>query len=378
MNYDVQKALNREKISKYKTNDAGSVDFYPAYIQLEQTNKCNARCIMCNHFYTGNKGAEDLSPEIEEKISTILPYCETLMLNGDGEPFLSFNISNRIRRFAQYEVKVGTNTNLCYIPSDCWELFQNSFAFLNISCDGADKDTFELIRQGLDYRTFLQNLYHLNEVAPKLRKNLDCVVMRQNIHQVKEIVKFATDNSFNSVRFHRLGVNPCIGNEDDSDVNFIDYAAKTMVEAFEFAKELHIDMQCPIYPKTDMKSFSKLSIQEHRAIIERRREIAIKKYGHLSLANDYLSEKVSTVEQMNGRWLANKNCQWAIERCYIDIKGNVSMCCFNVKKTFGNLHEMSFDEIWNGENYRFFRKQMSDGYLPSFCKTCNWIKESKF
>lgn len=52
------KAENRKKILDYVvgSND-GKADFYPRYIQIEQTNKCNARCIMCNHFYLANNGA---------------------------------------------------------------------------------------------------------------------------------------------------------------------------------------------------------------------------------------------------------------------------------------------------------------------------------
>jgi len=77
-------------------------------------------------------------------------------------------------------------------------------------------------------------------------------------------------------------------------------------------------------------------------------------------------------------WNAGKACQWALERCYVDIRGNVTTCCYNMRKNMGSLMEKSFDEIWNGEEYKEFRKLMSKGILPGFCSECNWIKESKF
>ena len=80
---------NRKRINNYQVQDLeGKVDFYPAYIQIEQTSRCNAECIMCNHFYLGNRGCNDIDLSVIEKIEPILPYCETIMLNGDGEPFL--------------------------------------------------------------------------------------------------------------------------------------------------------------------------------------------------------------------------------------------------------------------------------------------------
>ena len=56
-------------------------------MQIEMTNRCNANCIMCIHFYLDIKGASDISDTIMNRLDSILPYCETVMLNGDGEPF---------------------------------------------------------------------------------------------------------------------------------------------------------------------------------------------------------------------------------------------------------------------------------------------------
>ena len=89
----------------------------------------------------------------------------------------------------------------------------------------------------------------------------------------------------------------------------------------------------------------------------------------LTLQDDYYSEKLTEKELSCRLWNAGKVCQWAIERCYIDINGNVSTCCFNMKKNMGSLMEYTFDEIWNGDEYVTFRKNMAEQLLPRVLQT---------
>lgn len=372
------KAENRKKILDYVvgSND-GKADFYPRYIQIEQTNKCNARCIMCNHFYLANNGANDISSAVMNQLVSIMPFCETIMLNGDGEPFLSSNIVENIKVMSMFGVEIGTNTNLCYIPDELWGYLNSSFKFLNISCDGATKKTYEMIRRGLSFDCFLSNLAKLGRIAPGLKKNIDCVVMKQNILELPQIVKLAADYGITNVKFHRLGINPCIGNQDDE----VEYYYALLYEKMKIAKEvgenLHVTVNFPNFERR--QNIDKLLEKETFGIeVEKRFGQASSLYGGLSLETDYYSE-LATMEQIKKQqWCSGKICQWAIERCYIDLKGNVTTCCFNMKKYMGNLLEKSFDEIWNGETYRELRKMMAELKLPDFCRKCNWIKESRF
>ena len=216
LEYQDAKAENRRRITAYlETLTEHKVPFYPAYLQVEQTSRCNAECIMCNHFYLGNRGCADISGPILEKLTPILPYCETVMLNGDGEPFLSPTIVSSIERYHQYGVRIGTNTNLSCLPEPVIPYLSKAFGFLNISCDGCTAQTYEMIREGLSFETFRRNLAVLEQRAPELPKFLDCVVMKQNLMELPGIVRLAHAYGVGHVKFERLGVNPMIGNEAD-------------------------------------------------------------------------------------------------------------------------------------------------------------------
>ena len=45
------KAIRQFEAAPPRADDGwdGSVDFFPRYLQIEHTTRCNARCIMCNH-----------------------------------------------------------------------------------------------------------------------------------------------------------------------------------------------------------------------------------------------------------------------------------------------------------------------------------------
>ncbi|MEE1086822.1 MAG: radical SAM protein [Schaedlerella sp.] len=371
------KLKNVEKIQSYRRSEDGRVDFYPRYIQLEHTNRCNAQCIMCNHFYLENKGASDISEEIIQKVEPVLPYCQVLMLNGDGEPFLCKNIENYIELYRKYGVRVSTNTNFGHIPEKLWSLFEDGFDLLNISCDGAKKKTFEYIRKGLDFDRFCNNLDRLNETAPVLRKHLDCVVMRQNIQEVTEIVDFAKERGFEKVKFHMLGVNPCIGNQRDSAREFLNLAVYHMSLAKEEAEKIGIAIEVPEeLNRLDLLQIPQNEFDDGMSLDREEKKRHVQKYfGDQSLNCDYLKNKASQEMVENASFCAGKICQWAVERCYIDLNGNVTTCCYNTRYHFGNLKEQSFEEIWNGELYRAFRRSMAEGRLPYWCRECNWLRE---
>lgn len=382
VNYEELKIKNREKIAEYSQNPVtGNVTFFPAYLQVEQTNRCNAQCIMCNHFYLGNNGCADISEYVLDMITPILPYCETVMLNGDGEPFLSKNIELSIQRYHQYGVKIGTNTNLSYLPDHLLPYLRETFGFLNISCDGCTRETYEMIRAGLSFDIFLKNLSRLGKEAPGLIKCFDCVVMKQNIGELPGIVRLAHEYGIQKVKFQRLGVNPVIGNNSDRAELYYDHLSRQICAAKAEGEKLGIQVVCLGYEK-DVNAAdidpSELSAEYLAAEISERKEDAVRKNGTRILEDDYYSERIEENDFNTGLWNAGKICQWAMERCYIDLKGNVTTCCFNMKKNFGSLFEKSFGEIWNGEEYIEFRKLMSSKMLPSFCRECNWIKESVF
>ena len=53
----------------------------------------------------------------------------------------------------------------------------------------------------------------------------------------------------------------------------------------------------------------------------------------------------------------------------IDPNGNVLPCGF-IRKSFGNVFQEPVEEIWNGKEFRTFRRMLLGGNLLPVCKRC--------
>lgn len=63
--------------------------------QIESTDYCNSKCIMCEHYFTHNKQAEILSMETLEHMRDAIQLSRRINLNGMGEPFISKLVNSR-------------------------------------------------------------------------------------------------------------------------------------------------------------------------------------------------------------------------------------------------------------------------------------------
>ncbi|GHV15043.1 hypothetical protein FACS189491_11880 [Spirochaetia bacterium] len=70
------------------------------------------------------------------------------------------------------------------------------------------------------------------------------------------------------------------------------------------------------------------------------------------------------------RFLAMKKCQAVMNDFTITLDGSVVPCCydFNNFHVFGNIFKQNVLDIWFGESYRKFRKDVKKGKIPEFCK----------
>jgi len=57
--------------------------------------------------------------------------------------------------------------------------------------------------------------------------------------------------------------------------------------------------------------------------------------------------------------------------------GAVHPCCQvlgrDVEATLGNVHDNTFEEIWNGESYEALREGHRTGNYPSYCESCDFL-----
>lgn len=350
--------------------------YYPMRMQIEHTSFCNARCIMCFHYYMHNRAAQHMDASVYAKVREWLPFVRVVGLHGFGEPFLAPDLPNYLKDYHHFGIRLFTNTNLSVLP-DYLGQYYDDFDFINISCDGVSREVFEGIRQNISFDTFIQNVRRLRREAPKVKLVLAAVLMRQNLHQCEQFVHLASDLGLDRVTFSKVGINYAIGNYEDSVDNYPETLQRRLDSAIEAGQKLGVQV---IVPRRD-DEVSRAPISDALT----KETIALQSLSFWSHHPEDALERILQTKRTNPQLYARVNekcysstdrairgvCDWMTSDIYISAVGRVGFCCSNYRYYIGDLRNESLDAIWQGEHYSNMIHSFQSGYLPSFCQYCN-------
>ena len=310
---------------------------YPFNIEIEITNRCNKKCIICEHTYW-NEQNRDLSFEDFKKIVDQFPKLKWVNLTGEGDAFLNKDYLKMIEYLKAKDIPVFLVDSFDLINEDiARELINLGVDGIWISWDGATKETYEKIKAGCSFERSLNNIKKLIELKKKMNSPIPelCfryVVTTLNVHEMPKFVELV----------HSLGDRDSLG--DGSGVEF----AGLLV--FDEVKHLVVEE----IPEGIL-----------RATIKKAKELDV----YVGFAH------------------ASKSKLPPLERCrawsepYIMMGGYVLPCCAVLqnndrdllrKYSFGNILETSFMEIWYSERYKKFREMIPNRRekVPILCKGC--------
>ncbi len=352
----------------------------PMNMQIEHTSFCNARCIMCFHYYYANKMAFNMEESVFFKCQKWLPFVRLVGLHGFGEPFLSPNLSMYLDDYHYYGVKLYTNTNLSIIPPYLHEYYSD-FQFINISCDGATKEVFEGIRQNMSFEKFIKNIKKVRKEAPDLQLNFSVVLMRQNLYQCEQMVRLAAELGINKVMFSKVGINYVIANYEDSVDEYPKTLRNNLKVAYETGLKLGVEVLVPCSIKELYEDIDKNKLDDEQDKIEKipfwnrsEQEVLCNVHGS-DCTNLQLEREISNECFCPTSRMVKGICDWITNNIYISATGRVGFCCSNFKYFIGDLNYESLDEIWNGDNYRRLTEVFKTGKLPFFCRNCNLLEK---
>lgn len=354
---------------------------YPDFFQIESTNYCNSKCIMCEHYFTHNKEAQIISMETLEHMRDAIQLSRRINLNGMGEPFISKLIKKQIDMYVLYGNKIVANTNLSILDDELIERISKDFEWLAISIDGAKKETYESVRIGMSYETLISNLYKLKERVPHVKKVISMVMMRQNVCEMPELVELAHKVGINQVVFLNLNPNLIIGNTRDEMHNYPKVAEYYSVKALEKGEELGVHVVA-----ANASSLNRgIKFDEIQEELNKMQSIPMWKIAQeeilatAKVVNKYLethdqeqNTTVPTTVKCSGV------CDWLLKNCYTNLHGDISMCCRNLIYRAGNIDkEGKFLSVWNAPLLQKSREIFYSGYVPDSCLKCGMIESGE-
>ena len=171
----------------------------PEYVQIENTNHCNGRCVFCPHDrMKRSKGFMDFG--LFERIvrQCVEAGVRRIGVHNFGEPLLDKAIVRRIGRAKELGIpEVMMYTNAVLLEGElAEEVLHSGLDELYVSVDGYDEEDYSKLRLGLDRARVEANLRAFME-AKRAAGTGPKVIVKANVHAPvdKERARRAVDRA---------------------------------------------------------------------------------------------------------------------------------------------------------------------------------------
>ncbi|MDR1241380.1 MAG: radical SAM protein [Deltaproteobacteria bacterium] len=299
---------------------------FPKRVHVVLSHTCNLWCRICRE-------APFSGPVMEmalfDKIAgECFAFATELRLDSGGEILLNNRLPSILRRAAEYGLPIFASSNgMLLTPKKARLIAESTVHHIQISVDSPVKETLEWIRRGANFERIKRGLRNLvrarKDVGRPFLISIHAAVMRENVRQLPDLVRFASELGIEGVTACHLFAHDCMG----------------------------IDSSC---------FWSQAEYDDMRArAIELARSLDSFFYGPQPFA-----------EAAENNCIAGW-CDYPEYGTYINPDGTVMPCCIAPNFPLGVMNTQSFTEIWNGERYEMLRRTYrTDAPSLARCKAC--------
>lgn len=190
---------NETKAKKNFENNQEIVDHFPLFLQMEFSDNCNFRCVMC--YYEFKPPYSFIPENAVDKLLDISKYATTLSLMG-GEVFMNKRDLDFIDKYTPQEgAFMGFITNASYLDDMMIERIKKfKRMWMQISIDGTEKHVFEKVRRRGQWEIVDANIHRVVKVSKELQVtgydwniNLAYVVMASNFANLAHAINYAIE-----------------------------------------------------------------------------------------------------------------------------------------------------------------------------------------
>lgn len=304
----------------------------PEKVMISSTDYCNLKCKFCWR-HAKNKKYRQLS---FKKINEILKDCKelgtkTIDLTGGGEAFFRSDMLRILKLIKDYGFIGALTTNGALLnKAKIEEIVKMGWDDISISLDSHDSKINDYIRGDDVFQKVMTTIKDFEKTKKKFKSNfpflrINIVINRLNYTNLDKIVELVDNLGIKAINFSTLvefGTNKEFWMRE---VNKKDLK-KNLLKTFQKSKKLGIH--------TNLNSIMEFGVLEH--------------------------EKP---EFCFAPWLM----------VFINASGKVMVCCTLAtlhSNIIGDIKNLSFKDIWFGNEMEKFRKNVKQSKLPEECKKC--------
>lgn len=308
-------------------------------VSIDTTSVCNLRCTICSLDENyGNQGVMTL--ETFGRLSEDLPSLRQLAFSSSAEPLMNRDLPEMLKRAKGAGIgATSLTTNGTFLDEETARtLISGGLSALEISIDGATKETFEETRVGAKFETVIENVGRLVDLKAELLSatphvSIRFVLRRQNLHELEAMLDLARSLSVNHVV-----------------VNGLEPYTSEMAEETLYGPEIDSELE-----------------QRFRALAARGLRLGMR-----------VDLPALTPEPID-------DCTLIENSCIVLWDGTVVPCSplaydrsvywqtephRHKQRSFGNIHDQSLMEIWRSPEYVEWRRDLVDGVVHEECETC--------
>jgi len=275
------------------------------------------------------------------------PDLQKIHLQGLGEPMMHPRFFDMVRYATDKGIQVTINTNLTLLNPERTERLVNSgLDHLYFSIDGSTAETYERIRKRAHYDRVLRNAEMLLETRKRLgnelpRLSLVMVIMRQNLHELPDLVRLADRWSVDKFFVQHLSH---------------DFGEPTLPEEYrpmrDYTAAQSLAHESP--ERVDHYFNEALALAESLGVNLRLPRTTPKRYEPGTRGRD--------------------RCDWPWTGAYISYEGYMMPCCMVStpdRANFGKVTDHTLASVWNSAEYNRFREQLDSDDPPDICRSCS-------
>ena len=172
----------------------------PVYVQFYITARCNLTCKQCNIIYANSDVREATLDEIKLMADNFAKMGVAMVLLTGGEPFTRQDLPAIIREFESRGVHVRMQTNGLATDERIHEVVEAGGRDISISLDSLWPGNQDDINGGFakSWHDALRAMASFTKYLPKEKSfaSLGCVIQRDNLGDVEDVIRFGTEISW--------------------------------------------------------------------------------------------------------------------------------------------------------------------------------------
>lgn len=317
----------------------------PVCLYIEVTNRCNLPCTTCPRTFEELEPAANMDFDLFRSIVDQNPGVGRVVLHGIGEPLMVPQLPKMITYLKERGSYVLFNTNGTLLNERRRrELIASGLDELRVSLDAAEPVAYAAVRGKDKFSAIVQNIRAFRALQRQLAAERPVVSLwltglKETVQQIPAFVDLAAEMDVREVHLQRLVYFP---------------TGQGLARA-------------------DQALFEGLTGEEDALI--REAEERAKRHG-ITFSASGATEPGTSLKQ------AGDSTPWSLctrpwTLMYFTAHGRALPCCiapFSMRGydafTLGDARRQSLDEIWNGEAYRTFRRQLLSDEPPVSCANC--------